>query len=139
MTIKAQNILLIYNQVKLIYDWLDNNIKSLNNECSACGKCCNFESFGHKLFITSPELLYFSENLNLLRKMTGGCCPYLEDNKCTTRDFRFAGCRIFFCKADSQKLSELSEQTIHKFKKLCDNYNFHYRYIELSAALNHLD
>src|SRR4030042_145690 len=38
----------ICKQVSQIYDWLDSNIKSMDVDCSACGKCCDFESFGHK-------------------------------------------------------------------------------------------
>lgn len=126
----------VCNEVRSIYDWLDSQIKFMNVDCSGCGKCCDFESFGHKLFVTSPELLYFCENLKPLRKMPTGVCPYMEDNKCTARDFRFAGCRIFFCKADDAKINDLSEQAIKKFKTLCDEYNFPYRYMELSATLN---
>ena len=68
--------------------------------------------------------------------MPGPACPYMENGKCTARDFRFAGCRIFFCKADDEKINELSELVIKKFKALCDEFNFPYRYVELSAALN---
>ncbi|MDP2932796.1 MAG: hypothetical protein Q8N81_01555 [bacterium] len=150
------------------------NIKSMNVDCSACGKCCDFESFGHKLFITSPELLYFRTNIKPSKENQGpsdsaGClglapapvagvqsrerkravtleickqvsqiCPYLKNGKCTARDFRFAGCRIFFCKADSEKINELSEQAIKKFKTLCDEFDFPYRYVDLATALNNI-
>jgi hypothetical protein len=163
---------IICDKVAQIYDWLDENIKNLDPSCSACGKCCNFDSFGHKLFITTPELLYFLKNIEPLRKMTGQSCPYLEDGtpphqfvlqranlkehlkqnrsaskilpqsanwcggKCAARNFRFAACRIFFCKADSEKINSLSEQTIEKFKALCDEFDFPYRYIDLATALN---
>jgi hypothetical protein len=128
----------ICEQVKQIYDWLDSQIKLYDPDCSACGKCCDFDSFGHKLFVTSPELLYFYENLKPLSKMTPGRCPYQKENKCTAREFRFSGCRIFFCKGDQEKQNALYEETIKKFKKLCDDYNLPYQYTELSAALNHI-
>lgn len=127
---------IICDKVAQIYDWLDENLKNLDPNCSACGKCCNFDSFGHKLFITTPELLYFYENLEPLRKMTGQSCPYLKDGKCDARNFRFSACRIFFCKSDSEKLNQLSEQAIEKFKALCDELDFPYRYIDLATALN---
>jgi hypothetical protein len=63
-------------------------------------------------------------------------CPYLEDGKCTVRNYRFAGCRIFFCKADKDFQNNLSEKTIEKFKALCDKFNFPYRYVDLSTSLN---
>lgn len=126
----------IRNEVKQIYDWLEKEIKNFGAYCPACGKCCDFESYGHKLYVSSPELLYFYENLKPLRKMSIGQCPYLEDNKCTAREFRFAGCRIFFCKGNSEKQNELSEQILNKFKKLCEDNNFPYQYLEISKALN---
>lgn len=139
MTIKTEKTVSICNQVAQIYAWLDENIKNLDLNCSACGKCCNFDSFGHKLFITTPELLYFYENVKPLRKMTGQSCPYMENKKCTARDFRFAACRIFFCKADTEKINKLSEQTIEKFKALCDEFDLPYRYVDLATALNKFD
>jgi len=132
----SSTALKICKQVSQIYDWLDSQIKSLNAACSACGKCCNFESFGHKLFVTTPELFYFYKNIDPFRKMTGQSCPYLKNGKCDARNFRFAGCRIFFCKADSEQLNQLSEQAIKKFKTLCEKYDLPYRYADLPTALS---
>ena len=126
----------ICDEVKKNYDWLDSNIKSSNNQCDACGKCCNFDSFGHKLFITSPELLYFRQNIKNLNPMLKQQCPYLENGKCSARNHRFAGCRIFFCKSDKDMQNRLSEESIEKFKSLCDKFDFPYRYIDLATALN---
>ena len=154
-----KSLALICDQVAKIYDWLDSNLKPSTNRCSACGKCCNFESFGHKLFVTTPELLYFSKNVKNLRStstqtplearcqrrltatkggppLTGQTCPYLENDKCGARNYRFAGCRIFFCKTDTELQTKLSEETVKKFRLLCDKFNFPYRYIDLMTALN---
>jgi len=125
----------ICDEVKKIYDWLDSNIKPLNNKCDACGKCCNFDSFGHKLFVTTPEMLHFSRK-NKILPMTGSNCPYQKDNKCTVYQSRFAGCRIFFCKEDKDLQNKLSEESIEKFKTLCDKFNLPYRYVDLAAAIN---
>jgi uncharacterized protein len=127
---------LVCSEVERIYDWLDENLKSLDKQCSACGKCCNFNSFGHKLFVTTPELLYFKQNVKNLKPMLTQQCPYLEDGRCSVQNYRFAGCRIFFCKADKDLQNELSEETIGKFKTLCDKLNFPYRYADLVTALN---
>jgi Fe-S-cluster containining protein len=143
---------IICDKVAQIYDWLDENIKNLDPTCSACGKCCNFDSFGHKLFVTTPELLYFHTNIKENQSLAAAgtaaqsrdsngavclqICPYLKNKKCTARNFRFAGCRIFFCKADADLLSKLSEQTIEKFKALCNEFDFPYRYVDLATALN---
>ncbi|MDD5133843.1 MAG: hypothetical protein PHP01_00350 [Phycisphaerae bacterium] len=128
--------LLICDEVEQIYDWLDASINKIGGECSACGRCCDFKSFGHRLYITTPEVLYFKTNLKNLKQMTTDVCPYMEKGKCTAREFRFAGCRIFFCKTDGELLSKLSEQAVEKFKKLCDKYSLQYRYTDLKTALN---
>jgi Fe-S-cluster containining protein len=128
--------LLICDEVKQIYDWLDASIGNIGVQCKACGKCCDFKSFGHRLYITTPELLCFKTNIKDLKQMTTDVCPYMQNGKCTAREFRFAGCRIFFCKANSELLSELGEQAVEKFKKLCDKYSLQYRYTDLKTALN---
>lgn len=132
----SENVNLICREVAEIYQWLGENISQPENGCQACGKCCRFESFGHKLFLTTPELLYFYSNIKDLKKMPVPDCPYMQDGKCTARDFRFAGCRIFFCKADDEMLSNLSEQALEKFKKICEKYKLPYRYVDLATALN---
>ena len=126
----------ICEQVKKIYARLDTQLADAAAQCGACGNCCDFEKFGHKLFITSPELLYFKTNLKNLKPMPTDVCPYRLDNKCTAREFRFAGCRIFFCKADEDFQSKLTEQAIRDFKQICDNYQLSYRYTDLKTALN---
>jgi hypothetical protein len=98
------------------------------------------------LFITTPELLYFKQNIvissvgplgaGVEKSVKKNICPYLENGKCSVRDFRFAGCRIFFCKADSEQLNQLSEQAIKKFKTLCEKYDLPYRYADLATAMN---
>jgi hypothetical protein len=126
----------ICGKVKKIYDWLDSQLADVADKCGACGNCCDFENFGHKLFITSPELLYFKINVKDLKPMPIGVCPYMQDNKCTAREFRFAGCRIFFCKADKEFQNKLSERAIKYFKQICDNEQLPYRYVDLATALN---
>lgn len=126
----------ICGEVKKIYDWLDGQLAEMADKCTACGNCCDFERFGHKLFITSPELLYFKTNIKDLKPMPAGICPYMQDNKCTARDFRFAGCRIFFCKADEEFQSKLSERVLKDFKQICDKYQLPYRYTDLKTVLN---
>jgi Fe-S-cluster containining protein len=139
MKSKNSKINNICQDVSVIYNWLDSQINLFDADCSACGKCCDFDSFGHKLFVSSPEILYFYKNLKPLRKMTAGHCPYQQENKCTAREFRFAGCRIFFCKGNSEKQNALYEEVLNKFKVICNEHKYPYRYIELSKALEIAD
>jgi len=130
----------ITQEVAEIYSWLDEQIekKRINRLCKSCGKCCDFSRFDHRLFITTPELIYFRSKISIdnIKLMTTDVCPYREDSKCTIHPFRFAGCRIFFCKANHKLQSKLAEPVLKKLKSICENYRIAYRYVELKKALN---
>lgn len=130
----------IVGRVEAIYKWLDEQIavpQGSVGKCEACGKCCDFEAFGHRLFVTTSEMIYFRDKIGSknIRKMTKGRCGYQDGGKCTVYNFRFSGCRIFCCKGDSRFQSELTEAVIKKFKALCDEFNIPYRYGDLPTAL----
>jgi len=132
---------LLVKKVAEIHDWLDSQVESHNDlagRCEACGRCCDFESFDHKLFVTGPELMYLSVNLQgeNVKPMKTSRCPYNVDGKCTIYVHRFAGCRIFCCKGDTDFQNILSESALEKFKSLCNEYQIEYRYSELATALN---
>jgi Fe-S-cluster containining protein len=127
-------------KVAEIYDWIETKISHSNiqGQCSACGKCCDFEAFDHRLFVTPPELMYLRANLGgeKIRPMPTCKCPYNIEGKCTVYQYRFAGCRIFFCDGDAEFQSELSENALKKLKSLCAELQIPYRYIDLADALN---
>ena len=127
----------IANSVARIYSWLDSEIPA-EQTCDACGKCCDFESFGHKLFVTTPEMIYFTSKIapENLKPMTAGTCPYNTLGKCTVYEDRFAACRIFNCKTDTEAQNDLTEDTLKEIKDLCDTFDIPYRYVDLKTALN---
>ena len=129
----------LIQDVKEIYDWLDSQIEEkLSVKCQACGKCCDFENFEHRLFVTIPELVYMAANLNVeaLEMMQTGKCPYNIEGKCKVHKYRFSGCRIFNCKANEEIQSELSELTLKKIKEIHLKFEIPYRYMDLASALN---
>lgn len=131
----------LIKKVAEVYDWLDSQVEShrdLAGYCKACGKCCDFESFDHKLFITPPELIYLSADLcsENVKPMKTSLCPYNVNGRCTIYKYRFVGCRIFCCKGNTDFQNGLSELAIKKFKSLCNEHQIPYRYSELATALN---
>ena len=131
----------LIEKVAGIYNWLDNQLltsDSSSEPCTACGKCCDFDSFDHRLFITSPEIYYFRSKIGdeNLKPMVNGNCPYNLDGKCSVYKDRFAGCRIFSCKGNPDSQSRLSEAVLKKLKSVCTDYNIPYRYVDLKTALN---
>jgi Fe-S-cluster containining protein len=144
---KANSQLL--KKVAEIYKWLDSQIRKsvrLAGICNACGKCCDFAQLDHRLFVTTPELMYLAANLGAENvkpmitdrgstSLTTGC-PYNIGGKCSVYEYRFSGCRIFSCKGDTDFQSRLSERALKKFKSLCTDLQIPYRYTDLATALN---
>jgi Fe-S-cluster containining protein len=134
----------IVRRVSDIYKWLDGELTVRSvaaGVCSVCGKCCDFEAFGHRLFVTTPEMIYLIEKLGRenFKQVAAGRCGWQLDGKCTIHSFRFAACRIFCCKGDVTFQSELSEAAVKKFKFLCEEFNITYRYEDLPTALKELN
>jgi len=121
-----------------VYDWIDSQTGQTASQCDVCGKCCDFESYDHRLFVTGAELIYFAAKIgpDKIKPMLAGRCPYNIDGVCTVYAYRFGGCRIFSCKRDKDFQSQLSEQAVEKFKSICEMFNIPYHYTDLPAALN---
>ena len=127
-------------EVDILYQWLEGELAALGQSCAACGACCDFESFGHRLYITTPELVYFQHHIGPdIRTMTSGVCPYRIDGQCTVYPYRFAGCRIFTCKGDTEAENRICEQAVKKFKDLCDQQGIPYHYVYLKSGLEMLN
>ena len=136
---KANNQFL--RRVAEIYNRLDLQIRESGDSagaCEACGKCCDFAQFNHRLFVTTPELMYLAAKIGAenIKQMTTSRCPYNIDGKCTIYEYRFAGCRIFCCKGDADFQNRLSESALRKFKSICDASQIPYQYADLPNVLN---
>ena len=130
----------LLKRVTEVYDWLDLQIhqnSDLSGACKCCGKCCDFDVFDHRLFVTSPELMYFAASLGRedIKAMPAGLCPHNIDGKCSVHQYRFAGCRIFSCNGDADFQSALSESVLARFKSICTEFKIPYRYADLASAL----
>jgi Fe-S-cluster containining protein len=129
--------------VAAVYRWLDGRLRlhgDLTGLCESCGRCCDFDSFDHRLFVTPPELMYLAAHLGRenIRPMEAGRCPYNVGGRCDIYEHRFAGCRIFCCNGDSDVQSELSESALERLKSLCTELEIPYRYTDLATGLNRL-
>jgi len=141
MVVEIKAITQFLSKVAEIYDWLDSQISQhsdLAGNCNACGRCCDFDCFEHRLFVTPPEIIYLAANLGAesIKPMPTSRCPYNIDGKCSIYEYRFTGCRIFCCKANQDFQSKLSESVLKRFKSLCTQFDIPYRYSDLVTALN---
>ena len=126
----------IADSVATIYRSIDHGATQAGAGCEQCGKCCDFEEFGHRIFVTSAEMVYFIHNTKEpLRPAKDGRCPYNIDGQCSVYEHRFAACRVFYCKGDADLQSKLAETAIRDLKSICDKFGITYRYTDLPTAL----
>jgi Fe-S-cluster containining protein len=130
----------LIQEVAAIYEWIDTRQRqepARAGRCKACGACCDFVAYDHRLFVTAPELAYLAARLGVreLKLMPTGRCPYQEGTNCTAHENRFAGCRVFCCQGDPDFQSELSEEALRRLKVLGEELRVPYRYQDLAVAL----
>jgi Fe-S-cluster containining protein len=107
-----------------IYKQLDAELASINPGCDTCGTCCHFDTFDHVLYASTIETDYILENVDVPPfDPDQGTCPFLINNKCTIREYRTLGCRVFFCNPDYKE-------------KYQDIYNKYYTMIKDLAMRN---
>jgi len=126
-----------------LYQNLDRQIEAANPSCQNCGQCCSFKQFGHKLYTTTLETLYFLHGLEQsqtkIKKTADGKCPYQTQKGCIMRPYRPAGCRIFFCKdlpADYQQ--EVTENTLRILRQFHNDFAIPYLYADFLTWLSRL-
>ncbi|MHC4544078.1 MAG: YkgJ family cysteine cluster protein [Planctomycetota bacterium] len=133
----------LLKRVGEVYDWLDFQVRDNNKaggKCDGCGKCCDFEAFDHRLFVTPPEVMYLAAKIGAenLKPMPDSRCPYHLVCNCTVYKYRFAGCRIFSCKGNADFQGRLSETALKKFKSICTEFEIPYCYTDLATALGNI-
>ena len=130
---------MLFKEIEQLYNWIDAEVAG-TGDCKACGDCCDFEKFGHRLYVTSVELAYFTGNMKQdLHKMDTDVCPYRINGKCTVYPYRFAGCRIFACGRNADTESDLSEKSLEKLKQIGEKHQIPYKYTDLKTALNSIN
>lgn len=124
--------------------------------CQASGKCCKFEKYGHRLYVTGVELLHFAQVEKGRAAAEGGKagvvslpqffaaeaqegCPYQVEGLCTAREGRPLGCRVYFCDESARGWeNELYEKYHGMLRAIHERFSVPYRYVEWRAALREL-
>jgi Fe-S-cluster containining protein len=131
----------VVERVAEIYNWLDSQSRRhrpITGTCDVCGKCCDFGKYDHRLFVTTPEIMYLAASIGEenIKPMANGRCPYNTQGRCEIYKHRFASCRIFSCKGSKDIQSRISESILMELKSICKDMEIPYRYTDLPTALN---
>jgi hypothetical protein len=126
------------DSIKVLYAELDEVIAGHKPTCWNHGDCCKFGSYGHRLYVTSVELAYFRQGhaADWRSAADSDVCPYQVDGRCTAREHRPMGCRVFFCDPDAQHWQgQVYEEFLARLKRLGEQSGVEYRYLEWLSAL----
>jgi Fe-S-cluster containining protein len=90
----------VFAELEALYADLERELPRYRFTCAASGKCCDFDAYGHRLYVTTIEAEYFflhgpGAPLNDSERL----CPAYgeEDRLCHAREGRMLGCRAYFC------------------------------------------
>ena len=129
-----------HSELRELYAQLDAAVARLAPVCRISGRCCRFREYGHTLFLSAPEFEYLlSEAPDPVRPLDDGeTCPWQDDHgRCTAREARPLGCRVYFCDPSYQDAApELSEHSIAGLKRLTERHGLPWSYAPLHRHLH---
>jgi Fe-S-cluster containining protein len=148
----------VREEVHAIYAALMSEIAARRPRCDASGRCCHFDRYGHRLYVTTAELATFLTDLNQLRSAQSeqpsrvtslpvvseaaadeGSCPFLMSNSCSVHTIRPFGCRIYYCDPSAEDWMRDAYARFHtKLKDLHDRLGLSYCYVEWRQGLREL-
>jgi Fe-S-cluster containining protein len=126
-----------------LYENLAREVAIRRPVCVGSGRCCRFEEYGHRLFVTTMELGAFLSDYRAAggkipasAAWVGTGCPFQRDKLCTVHAIRPMGCRLFFCDASSTEWQNEQYEKFHaELKRLHETLDIPYAYMEWRAAL----
>lgn len=132
--------------LEAVYGYAAEAIAQRGPVCNSSGKCCRFEEYGHRLYVTGLEAAYTVSQLSgehpelnaktLQAAIDAGGCPFQVENLCAVHPLRPLGCRVYFCDPIAQGWQDtLSEKLLEQIRRLHDEHEIPYRYGEWRAML----
>ena len=111
--------------------------------CVSRGACCDFERFGHQLWMSGLEVAWCVRRLaspptldEIDRATRQGSCPFLQGGLCGIHWARPLGCRAFFCDGAGEGWQEALLESWHgRVRDLHGRLEVPYRYDEWRRLL----
>ena len=129
----------IRDELRALYRELDAAVAMTGPACQLSGRCCRFKDYGHTLFLSAPEaLLLVADAPQPPGQLDNGqSCPWQDvRGRCSARDARPLGCRVFFCDPSFETHApELSETFLARLKQLARSHDWPWNYAPLHQHL----
>ncbi|MBC8108936.1 MAG: hypothetical protein H7Z14_20290 [Anaerolineae bacterium] len=125
----------VRNAIDALYVHIQDVIDLRQPVCNASGRCCRFEEFGHRLFVTTMELAVFASKVESIQLATSGCA-YQVGGLCSVHTIRPFGCRMFYCDPTAAQWQQDQYEYFHaKLRKLHEELKVPYSYVEWREGL----
>jgi len=136
----------VLDAVRDLYADVQKEIDRRRPVCVISGRCCRFEEYGHRLFVTTAELAAFVRGLREGEPAARGPgpwdgtgCPFQSNKMCGVHAIRPFGCRMFFCDATSTDWQNENYEVFHaRLKRLHEELGVPYYYVEWRRAIRAL-
>ena len=109
--------------------------------CLGGGACCKFDLTAHRLYLSTGELAFLCQSPPAdPRRCRLGRCPYQVAARCSARQHRPLGCRLFFCDPRARDWSRPCHERYHReIQLLHERRRVPYLYAELTGSLANFD
>ncbi len=139
----AARTAVISDMLGALYQSLDDAIAVREPTCWASGKCCDFDAYGHRLYVTGLEIAWVVQQLaahghdaKAITVDLRGACALQIDGKCSVHPIRPLGCRIYFCQEGTEAWQQrIYEQFQSLLRTFHQTHGLAYRYMEWRVGL----
>ncbi len=109
----------VIDAMRDFYEAADKGIAARGALCTNRGDCCRFGEFGHRLYVTTLEVVYFMAMHPSSLPVTVDACPHAIDGTCHAREGRPLGCRVFYCDPKAQDWQgPLTEEMLAQLREM---------------------
>jgi Fe-S-cluster containining protein len=130
-------------ELEAVYAYIAAQVEDRAPICTASGRCCRFEEYGHRLYVTGLEAAYTLARLGRVLEAAEidsararGGCPFQIERLCDVHQIRPLGCRVYYCDPSAKEWQEdLSERMLAEVRKIHDRHGIPYRYGEWRGML----
>lgn len=101
--------------------------------CKACGKCCHFKTYGHRLYASYLEYLFLVWHSGRPEgAFDEDRCGYQRGAICTAREGRTLGCRTFFC-SEALQSAGVHERALGEIRRITAQFGLPWMYRPLGG------
>jgi len=146
----------VARSLESVYAQIAAQVDTRRPVCRTSGRCCRFEEYGHRLYVTGLEAAYTLLRAAAPARDAGGPlrlpvlpsggdvgtagCRFQEGGLCTVHTVRPLGCRVYYCDESAQEWQQgVSEGALREVRAIHERFGVEYRYMEWRALLAAFD